>query len=191
MSPTVLPESSYLAKRYTVATAVAYGEFEARFEKVVPQAICVLSVLAACAAPWSTVVKMTAEASAAHGFLIYLKAPVDRIMRIAGHRRRACSYLIGNHVVAERMYRRSPAAMLHSPLRVVLWEEEEGQAMFTFDQPAPQFTCFDDPQIAEIGAEINERFAELLTHLQLPVPDSMNAARNWPPPTESASALRT
>ena len=133
MSPTVLPESSYLARRYTVATAVAYGEFEARFEKVVPQAISVLSVLAACSAPWATVVKMTAEASAAHGFLIYLKAPVDRIMRIAGHRHRACSYLVGNHIVAERMYRHSPAVMLHSPLRVVLWEEEEGQAMFTFD----------------------------------------------------------
>ncbi len=191
MNPSVLPESSYLARRYTVATVVTYNEFEARFEKAVPQAISVLSVLAACSAPWATVVKMTAEASPAHGFLIYLKAPVDRIMRIAGHRPRTCSYLIGNHVVAERMYRHSPEIMLHSPLRVVLWEDEEGQAMFTFDQPAAQFTCFGEPQIAEIGVEINERFAELLTQLQLPVPESMNETRTWPLLKESAPALQT
>ena len=121
---------------------------------------------------------MTAKA-APHGFLMYLEAPVDRIMRIAGHSRRTRSYLIGNHVDAERMYRHNPAVMLHSPLRVVLWEDENGQAMFTFDHPGAQFSCFDDPRITAVGAEINEKFTKLLRHLQLPIPDSLS--RSEPP----------
>jgi uncharacterized protein (DUF302 family) len=175
MSPSVLPDSSYTATRLTIATSASFGEFEARFERAIPQAVGVLSVLAACPAPWADVVAMTAEAAPTHGFFIYLKAPVDRLMRIAGHQTRTCSYLIGNHVMAERMYRHSPAITLHSPLRVVLWEDKNGLAMLTFDHPGAQFSCFDDPEIAAVGIEINAKFAELLVHLQLPVPESLKA----------------
>jgi len=194
MTPSVLSETSYVATQSTIATSVGYAEFQARFEKAVPRVMGIISVLAAYTVPWAEVVSMTAEA-APHGFLMYLDAPVDRIMRIAGHDRRTCSYLIGNHVDAERMYRHSPAVMVHSPLRVVLWEDENGQAMFTFDHPAPQFSCFEDPQIAAVGVEISGKFARLLRHLGLPLPDSlgphepqidqqaMERAASPPPPT--------
>lgn len=172
MSPSVLSDASYVATRSTIATSVGFSDFQARFEKAVPPVMGIFSVLAAYSVPWDEVVSMTAEA-APHGFLMYLDAPVDRIMRFAGHRRRTCSYLIGNHVDAERMYRHSPEVMLHSPLRVVLWEDENGQAMFSFDHPGAQFSCFDDPRIAAVGAEISEKFAGLLTHLELPIPDSL------------------
>lgn len=172
MSPSVLADTSYVATRSTIATSVAFAEFQDRFEKAVPWVMGIISVLAAHSVPWEDVVSMTAQA-APHGFLMYLEAPVDRIMRIAGHGRRTCSYLIGNHVDAERMYRHSPEVMLHSPLRVVLWEDEHGQAMFTFDHPGAQFSCFNDPRIAAVGAEINEKFVGLLRHLELPIPDSL------------------
>lgn len=174
MSPSILSETSYVATQSTIATSLGFVEFQTRFEKAVPSVMGIIAVLAAHTVPWDEVVSMTTEA-APHGFLMYLDAPVDRIMRIAGHRRRTCSYLIGNHADAERMYRHSPAVMLHSPLRVVLWEDENGQAMFTFDHPAAQFSCFDDPRIAAVGVELNEKFAGLLRHLQLPVPASMRA----------------
>ncbi len=172
MSPSVLSETSYVATQSIIATSVEFAEFKARFEKAVPQVMGLISIFAAHLLPWEEVASMTAEA-APRGFLIYLDAPVDRIMRMAGHKRRTCSYLIGNHVDAERMYRYNPAVMLHSPLRVVIWEDENGQAMFTFDHPAAQFSCFDDPRIASVGAEIADKFAKLITHLQLPLPDSM------------------
>lgn len=172
MNPSVLSETSYMATQSTIATSIVFAEFKARFEKAVPQVMGLVSILAAHLLPWDEVVSMTADA-APNGFLIYLDAPVDRIMRIAGHQRRTCSYLIGNHVDAERMYRHNPAVMLHSPLRVVLWEDESGQAMFTFDHPGAQFSCFEDQRITTVGAEINQKFAKLLTHLQLPLPDSL------------------
>lgn len=172
MNPSVTSEASYQATKIAIATGVGYAEFEARFENAVPQAVCVLSTMAACRAAWEEVVTMTAEA-APHGFLIYLKAPVDRLMRIAGHKTRTCSYLIGNHVRAERMYRHCPAIMLHTPMRNVLWEDEAGQAMLSFEHPGAPFSCFDDPTIAAVGIEITERYADLLAHLQLPVPESL------------------
>jgi hypothetical protein len=178
MSPSVLSDASYTATQSTIATSVGFAEFQLRFENAIPRVINILSVVAAHSMPWEELVRMT-TAAAPHGFLMYLDAPVDRIMRIAGHNRRTCSYLIGNHVDAEHMYRYNPAVMLHSPLRAVLWEGENGEAMFTFDHPGAQFSCFNDPRITAVGAEINEKFANLLRHLQLPIPDSLS--RSEPP----------
>lgn len=172
MSASVLSETSYVANQTTIATSLGFAEFQARFEKAVPRVIGLYSTLAAYAMPWGEVVSMTAQA-APLGFLMYLDSPIDCIMRKAGHNRRTCAYLIGNHVDVERMYRHSPAVVLHSPLRVVLWEDEHSQTMFTFDHPGAQFTCFNDPRIAEIGVEINEKFVGLLKHLELPIPDSL------------------
>jgi hypothetical protein len=33
------------------------------------------------------------------------------------------AYLIGNHVIVERMFRSDPRAILYAPLRAVVWED--------------------------------------------------------------------
>jgi hypothetical protein len=60
---------------------------------------------------WDTVLRVTAEA-APHGFLRYWTPDVGPLMRLAGDRWRCASYLMGNHTIAERMYRHDPAIML-------------------------------------------------------------------------------
>lgn len=173
MKPILMSEQKYNATRWTIATGETYAAFEARFERAVPQATFVVAQLAACPVSWAEVATITQEA-APHGFLIYLKAPVGRLMRLAGHRQRTTSYLIGNHVVAERMYRLTPGVMLHTPIRNVLWDDADGRAFLSFEDPAAAFSSFEDPDIVAIGREIGHRYAELLTHLELPVPATLN-----------------
>ncbi|WP_433782157.1 hypothetical protein ACQPX6_19865 [Actinomycetospora sp. CA-101289] len=74
---------------------------------------------------WATV-RATTDADAPHGFLLYLRAEVDTIMRLAGHPERCTSYLMGNHTIAERMYRHDHAVMLYAPLRTQIHEDRDG-----------------------------------------------------------------
>jgi hypothetical protein len=43
------------------------------------------------------------------------------------------SYLMGNHTIAERMFRHNPSVMLHAPLRTAIWSTTNGPTRFTFD----------------------------------------------------------
>ena len=76
---------------------------------------------------------------------------------------KAMQYEIGNPLTAERMTRYALAAGLYAPLRVVLFEDEPGKAIFEYDLPSSLFGQFGDERITEVGRELD---AELETVLQ-------------------------
>ena len=80
--------------------------------------------------------------AAPFGFLIYVRDTVGPVMELAGHTSQCTADLMGNHVIAERMFRYDPRAMMYAPLRAVSWEDHEGEAWFTIDQPSAQFESF-------------------------------------------------
>ncbi|MFF4055487.1 DUF302 domain-containing protein [Streptomyces sp. NPDC001668] len=90
---------------------------------------------------------------------------------MAGHARRCTTYLMGNHTIAERMYRHNPGVMLYAPLRTAIYESRDGRVWFSVDQPSTRFSSFADPEIADVGAELDGKLAELFTALGLVVPD--------------------
>src|SRR6516165_1488221 len=57
------------------------------------------------------------------------------LLRIAGLARKAVQYEIGNPLTATRMTRHRMAAALYAPLRVLLYENETGRAVFEYDRP--------------------------------------------------------
>ncbi len=78
-------------------------------------------------APWSEMVELI-DAAAPHGFVIYFRNDVHPVMALAGDSADCVSYLMGNHTIAERMFRHDPRAMLYAPLHTVIWEEADGSA---------------------------------------------------------------
>jgi Domain of unknown function DUF302 len=58
-------------------------------------------------------------------------------MRLAGDRWRSVEYLMGNHTIAQRMYRHDPAIVLYAPLRTAIYETRQGRTYFTWTNPAP------------------------------------------------------
>ncbi len=82
---------------------------------------------------------------------------------------------MGNHTIAERMYRYEPSILLYAPLHTAVWGQPEGPAYFTFDRPSDQFGSYDRPEIAAVGRELDEKLAVLIDHLGLPVPPALTA----------------
>lgn len=76
---------------------------------------------------------------------------------------KAMQYEIGNPLTAERMTRHVLAAALYAPLRVVLYEDPSGRAIFEYDLPSSLFAQFGDERVAQVGRELD---VELETVLQ-------------------------
>jgi uncharacterized protein (DUF302 family) len=113
------------------------------------------------------------DSVAPNGFLIYFKNDVHAVMANAGDTADCIAYLMGNHVIAETMFRHDPRAMLYAPLRTLLWEDLGGSSWFTVDQPSTQFASLGLPEVQKVGEELDRKLAHLLEALEVPVPNSL------------------
>ena len=79
-----------------------------------------------------------------------------------GKKSKAMQYEIGNPLTAERMTRHHLAAGLYAPLRVVLYENGRGRAVFEYDLPSSLFGQFGDDRITSVGFELDAELESVL-----------------------------
>ncbi len=73
------------------------------------------------------------------------------LLQIAGRIRNAMQYEIGNPLTASKMTRYQLPAALYAPLRVVLFEDEQGRGIFEYDKPSSYFGQYGDERVTEVG----------------------------------------
>jgi len=73
------------------------------------------------------------------------------LLEAFGGRRNALQYEIGNPVTASKMTCHQLAAALYAPLRVVLFEDEQGKGVFEYDKPSYFFGQYGDERVTEVG----------------------------------------
>ncbi|MGP4014453.1 DUF302 domain-containing protein [Saccharopolyspora sp. 5N708] len=160
--------------RLEIPTGKGFAEFRSAFERAVPgfDRAAVLC-LGETGATWDDV-KAAVAAQAPHDFVLFTTFDTTTLMAMAGHQRPCVEYLMGNHTIAERMFRHHPATLLYAPLRVLLYSDDDGRAVFAIDQPSTVFDGFGHPAITEVGRELDDKVAALLDHL------GVDVARYWP-----------
>lgn len=145
-----------------------YQQFRTRYETAVPTLDPQrLAAFAGRRAAWPEVVA-DADASATHGFFLYWRSDLTPLMSLAGDTRPCTAYLMGNHTIAERMYRHDPSVMLYAPLRTVIYIDADDRTRFAVDQPSTVFASFGHPVIAQVGIELDQKLASLLEALDIP-----------------------
>jgi hypothetical protein len=161
--------------RLAVAVGAGFDDFRDRYEQSVPSLDTErFAALVREGADWDTVLRAAAE-NAPHHFIRYWTTDAGALMRLAGDSPRCSSYLMGNHTIAERMYRHDPAIMLYAPLRTAIHEDADGTTWFSVDQPSTRFGSFGHPAITDVGLELDHELAALLEHLGAPVPPGLTA----------------
>ncbi|WP_248958683.1 DUF302 domain-containing protein [Sphaerisporangium perillae] len=159
--------------RFAIDVGAPYEEFRARYERAVPDYPAEeFGELMERGAAWREVLELT-DRSAPHGFMIYWRYDAHTMMRLAGDRFRCTEYLMGNHVIAERMFRHDPAVMLYAPLRTAICEGADGVTRLVFDRPSSGFGSFGIPEVASVGLELDRKVAVLLRALSVPVPATL------------------
>jgi uncharacterized protein (DUF302 family) len=73
------------------------------------------------------------------------------LLQTFGRRRNALQYEIGNPLTASKMTRYQLSAALYAPLRVVLFEDEQGKGAFEYDKPSSFFGQYGDERVTEVG----------------------------------------
>jgi uncharacterized protein (DUF302 family) len=85
-----------------------------------------------------------------------------RLLRTAGLARQAVQYEIGNPLTATRMTRHHLPAALYAPLRVLLYEDEAGHAVFEYDRPSSLFGQSGDKRVIAVGRELDAKLESVL-----------------------------
>jgi hypothetical protein len=161
--------------RWSIDTGTDFEDFRTRYEAAVPVLdVDRMAQLRAGQASWDTVLAAATE-NAPHGFMRFWGTDVGGIMQLAGDPGSCATYLMGNHTIAERMYRHDPAVMLYAPLRTAIHQDRQGGTRFSIDQPSTRFASFDVPDIAAVGLELDRKVTDLLRVLDVPVPPALSA----------------
>jgi hypothetical protein len=161
--------------RLAIAVGEPFGTFRARYEEAVPELDAArFARLVEDDADWDTVMRATEE-NAPHGFIIYWSEDFTSLMALAGDRWPCVEYLMGNHVIAQTMFRHDPGILLYAPLRTVIHGDPQGETWFAVDQPSTRFGSFGDPRITAGGVVLDRKLAALLAYLDVPVPEALTA----------------
>lgn len=147
-----------------------FHDFRARYEDAAPAYD--LAARIPHLSSWDEVLK-DVDAVAPYGFVRYATIDATPTFSVAGHEARSVIYLMGNHTIAETMYRHDPGVLLYAPLRLCLYEDLDGRAHLSIDQPSDQFGSLGHPDITSVGRLLDEKLAALLAALSVSVPDGL------------------
>jgi hypothetical protein len=93
---------------------------------------------------------------------IFLVRDHGTLLQIACRARNARQYDIGNPITASLMTRHQLAAAQYAPIRVVLYENEAGHAVFEYDRPSSVFGQFEDEQVSIVARGLDAALALVL-----------------------------
>jgi hypothetical protein len=163
---------SHLVNRLVIDTGDQFDDVRQRYEALVPTIDFAELTILIEAGDLARVQQYTAE-HAPHSFVNFWTFDPTPMMNLVGHRTQAITYMMGNNVTVETMFRHDPGVMLYAPMRTVIYEDAAGRVHLSVDQPSSRFASFGDPRITEVGLQLDLKLAALLQQLGVPVPDEL------------------
>jgi hypothetical protein len=157
-----ISRSEHVMTRIDIATRVPFDEFRDAFEQAAPTFDPVpIRRINAVGGSWDDV-RAAVAANAPHQLMVYARIDASELLAIAGHRTKAVEYLLGNHVIAESMFRYDPHALLYAPLRVLIYSDADDNAVFTMDQPSDAFGSLGIQEVTDVGRGLDDKVVALL-----------------------------
>ena len=157
------------SRRLVVALPAPYDEAREQYETLVPEVDFARFFQMAS---WQATLEL-AEINAPHGFMRYDRGDVTATMAESTSLWKATQYLMGNHTIAERMFRHDPSVMLHAPLRTLLYADADGDTKFAVDQPGLLFASYHNADIDTVGKELDALLVGLIELLGGEVPKQL------------------
>jgi hypothetical protein len=94
---------------------------------------------------------------------IFLKRDHGALLGLYGKVRNAAQYEIGNPLTASKMTRYQLAAGLYAPLRVIIYEKDDGGSRIEYDLPSSLFGQFGDERITDYARGLDVALSRALS----------------------------
>ena len=95
------------------------------------------------------------------GFMLFSTSDHGTLLRIVGQQRKAVQYVLGNPLFAVEMTRHAIGAALYAPLRVLIYEADDGKTCIEYDKPSSLFGQFGDERVGRMAAALDRRLGDL------------------------------
>ena len=96
------------------------------------------------------------------GFMLFSTSDHGALLRLAGQKRKAIQYVVGNPVFALQMTQHDIRASLYAPLRVLIYENEAGKTCVEYDKPSSLFGQFGNDRISPTAAMLDKKLEALV-----------------------------
>jgi uncharacterized protein (DUF302 family) len=156
-------ESHFTATHVRLTTGRPFQEVAAALERELgrfdPQAI---SALATTTNPTAVRTKVEGMVGPS-GFMLFGTIDHGALLALAGQKRKAILYTIGNPLFALQMTEHDVRAGLYAPLRVLVYENDKGRVELEYDKPSTLFGQINDERVRNVAAMLDRKLADLLT----------------------------
>jgi uncharacterized protein (DUF302 family) len=113
-------------------------------------------------APPSSVIEAIAAMAGRSGFLRFAALDHGSILRLQGQPADAVRFLIGHPLTASRMTKLRIGSGLYVPLSLLVAADKRGGTCLEYDRPSTLLSQFEDPGVAKVARELDDKFAELI-----------------------------
>jgi uncharacterized protein (DUF302 family) len=96
------------------------------------------------------------------GFMLFRTSDHGALLRLAGQKKKAIQYLVGNPLFAIQMTRHDIRASLYAPLRVLLYENEHGKTCVEYDKPSSLFGQFGNAKVTDVATKLDRKLEQLV-----------------------------
>jgi uncharacterized protein (DUF302 family) len=96
------------------------------------------------------------------GFMLFRTSDHGALLRLAGQKKKALQYLVGNPLFAVQMTQHDIRAGLYAPLRVLIYENEHGKTCVEYDKPSSLFGQFGNAKVTEAATMLDRKLEQLV-----------------------------
>ena len=96
------------------------------------------------------------------GFMLFGTNDHGALLRLAGQKRKAIQYVVGNPLFALQMTQHDLRAGLYAPLRVLLYEDERGRTCLEYDKPSSLFGQFQNERLSPTAVMLDKKLEALV-----------------------------
>jgi hypothetical protein len=163
-------------RRFVINTGRPFDQFRKQWERAVPSWSWGTAVAEAKGGGGWAAVENLSDRTAGEGLVNISTFDPGAVMRLAGHKLRAVTYLADNVVLDEKLYRHDPAVIEYLPLRLTISELPGGDdSTLTFDKPCDLFGGYAVPELVKAAREVEQALANALHAVKLPIPPELEA----------------
>jgi uncharacterized protein (DUF302 family) len=156
----------FSVERVDVTTRRPFVDVVAAFERKVPAGdVATFNRLAQLRATAGQIEEVVQGMVGELGLMVLGRLEQGALASLLGKPKKLTTFLIGNPVLANRMFERDPAVGAYAPLRATIYEDYSGITHFSYERPSTLLAQFDDEEISAVGQILDEKMSNLAAHL--------------------------